>query len=242
MAGTSKCPSIWYAHKNLPAVLYNKMIAPLTPYPIKGVIWYQGEQNVARAAQYRGLFPRLIADWRTAWNQGDFPFLFVQIAPYKTMTPELREAQLLALERVPNTAMVVTVDCGDADDIHPVRKQPVGTRLALAARALAYGESIEYSGPLFQKAEFKDDRAIVRFSHVGGGLIAKDGSLRGFTLAGEDMNFVPAMAVIEGDTVVVRAETVKQPVAVRYGWENVPDVNLFNTAGLPASPFRSDSQ
>ena len=242
MAGTVKCPGIWYVHKNLPAVLYNKMIAPLTSYPIKGVAWYQGEQNVARASQYRELFPRLIADWRAVWNQGEFPFLFVQIAPYKTMTPELREAQLLTLERVPNTAMVVTVDCGDADDIHPVRKQPVGARLALAARALAYGEQIEYSGPLFKKAEFKADRAIVHFSHIGGGLTSKDGSLRGFTLAGADMNFVPAMAGIEGDTVIVRAEGITKPAAVRYGWENVPDVNLFNWEGLPASPFRSDSR
>ncbi|MEI6421636.1 MAG: sialate O-acetylesterase [Lentisphaerota bacterium] len=240
VSGTSKIPSLWTLHKNMPAVLYNRMISPIVNYPIKGVIWYQGEQDVANATLYRELFPMLITDWRIAWKQGDFPFLFVQIAPYKTMTPELREAQLLTLGKMPNTAMAVTVDCGDAEDIHPIRKQPVGTRLALAARALAYGEKLEHSGPLYEKADFQNGQAVVHFNHVGSGLTAKDGTLRGFTVAGADRIFVPAPARIEGTTVIVQSEAVKQPVAVRYGWENVPDVNLFNVDGLPASPFRSD--
>ncbi len=234
------CPGIWRLDKNMPSGLYNAMIAPLMPAPITGVAWYQGEQNVARAAQYRELFPRLIRDWRTAWNLGNFPFLFVQIAPYQTMIPELREAQLLALKQAPNSAMVVTVDCGDGKDIHPTRKQPVGARLALAARKLAYGHEIEHSGPLFAKAEFQNAQAIISFSHSLGGLVARGGPLRGFTIAGADKSFVPAAARIVGNRVIVEAEAVKQPVAVRYGWENVPDVNLFNAEGLPASPFRSD--
>ncbi len=223
-----------------PGVLFNGMIAPLLPYPIRGVVWYQGEANVGRERQYRTLFPALIADWRRAWGEGDFPFLFVQIAPYKGMTPEIREAQLLSWQRTPNTAMAVTIDCGDAEDIHPAHKQPMGARLALAARALAYGEKIEYSGPVFASAQFAGPRAVLRFTHVGGGLAAKDGALPGFTIAGADKVFHPAGAVIEGETVVVTAEGVPHPVAVRYGWANVPVGSLFNAAGLPASPFRTD--
>jgi sialate O-acetylesterase len=223
-----------------PAVLWNGMIAPLVPYAIRGVVWYQGESNVRRERQYRTLFPALIADWRKAWGGGDFPFLFVQIAPHREMTPELREAQLLSWQHTPNTAMVVTTDSGDANDIHPRHKQPVGARLALAARALAYGETIEYSGPVFESMEVKDDTATLRFTHVGGGLRAKKGPLRGFTTAGADKVFHPAQARIVGQTVVVTSKTVPQPVAVRYGWANVPDGNLVSKAGLPASPFRTD--
>jgi sialate O-acetylesterase len=156
------------------------------------------------------------------------------------MTPEIREAQLLAWQRTPNTAMVVTIDCGDATDIHPAHKQPVGARLALAARALAYGEKIEYSGPVFDSAQIIKQRAVLRFTHLGGGLVARDGALTGFTLAGADKVFHPARAMIEGETVVVSADAVAQPVAVRYGWANVPEGNLFNAVGLPASPFRTD--
>ncbi|HEX7596877.1 MAG TPA: sialate O-acetylesterase, partial [Polyangia bacterium] len=224
-----------------PTVLYNGMIAPLLPYAIRGVIWYQGESNVRREKQYRTLFPALIADWRRAWNEGDFPFLFVQIAPQREMTPEIREAQLYSWQHTPNTAMVVTTDCGDANDIHPAHKQPVGARLALAARALAYGERLEYSGPVFKTMNTQDGKAILEFSHLGGGLVAKGGALKGFTLAGPDMVFHPAKAQIRGKTVVVTSETVPQPVLVRYGWANVPEGNLFNKAGLPASPFGTDS-
>jgi sialate O-acetylesterase len=226
-----------------PAILWNGMIAPLLPYAVRGVIWYQGEANVRREQQYRTLFPATIADWRRAWGQ-DFPFLFVQIAPNHDMTPELRDAQLAAWQHTPNTAMVVTMDCGDANDIHPTHKQPVGARLALAARALAYGERLEYSGPVFDSMKVAGGTAALHFTHLGGGLVAKGangGALRGFTVAGADKAFHPARAVIRGKTVVVTSDAVAQPVAVRYGWANVPDGNLFNKAGLPASPFRTDA-
>ncbi|HEX3905768.1 MAG TPA: sialate O-acetylesterase [Polyangia bacterium] len=225
-----------------PTVLYNGMIAPLLPYAIRGVIWYQGEANVRREQQYRSLFPATIADWRQAWGQ-DLPFLFVQIAPFREMTPELREAQLLTWQHTPKTAMVVTTDCGDANDIHPPHKQPVGARLALAARALAYGERIEYSGPVFDAVKVQGGKATLRFTHLGGGLVAKGGgALKGFTVAGADKVFHPAHAEIRGKTLVVTSDAVPQPAAVRYGWANVPDGNLFNKAGLPASPFTTDAQ
>jgi sialate O-acetylesterase len=156
------------------------------------------------------------------------------------MTPEIREAQLLTWQHTPNTAMAVTIDCGDAADIHPAHKQPMGARLALAARALAYGEKLEYSGPVFQSMRPMGGRAVLSFTHLGGGLVAQGGPLIGFTIAGPDKVFHPARAVIEGDTVVVSADEVRQPVAVRYGWANVPEGNLFNAADLPASPFRTD--
>jgi sialate O-acetylesterase len=221
-------------------VLYNAMIAPLQAFPIKGVIWYQGENNNDRAKQYRELFPLLISDWRRGWNCVKFPFLFVQIAPYRDMKPEIREAQFLALNKSPNTAMVVITDAGEADNIHPARKQVPGERLALAARALAYGEKLEYSGPLFDSMKVKAGKAVISFSHIGDGLVTKDGKLKGFTIASADKKFIPAKAEIQGATVVVWNDQVPRPVAVRYGWANVPDVNLFNKDGLPASPFRTD--
>lgn len=221
---------------NTPTILWNAMIAPLLPYAIRGVVFYQGEANVHREAQYRTLFPALIADWRRAWGN-DLPFLFVQIAPHQDMTPELRDAQLATFRHTPGTAMAVTIDVGDAKDIHPPHKQAVGARLALAARALAYGEKLEYSGPVFDAVKVKGARATLTFTHTGGGLAAKGGPLRGFTVAGADGVFRPARAEIRGKTVVVSSDAVAQPVAVRYGWANVPDGNLFNRAGLPASPF-----
>lgn len=242
IADASPLPRSLSNNPNVPTVLYNAMLAPLQQFPIKGVIWYQGESNNGRARQYQTLFPLMISDWRGAWSCGDFPFLFVQIAPYRDMSPEIREAQLLTLEKSPNTAMAVIVDVGDANDIHPARKGPVGARLALAARALAYGEPLEYSGPLFDGVQFKDGEAVVSFTHVGDGLVSQGGELKGFTIAGADKKFVPAQAEIIGDTVVVSSEKVPAPTAVRYGWSNVPDVNLFNKEGLPASPFRSDSE
>jgi sialate O-acetylesterase len=207
---------------------------------MRGVIWYQGESNVGRERQYRTLFPALIADWRQAWGEGSFPFLFVQLAPYKGNTPELREAQLLTAQHTTNTAMAVTIDCGDANDIHPPHKQPIGARLALAARALAYGEKLEYSGPVFESMKIKGSNAVLHFTHIGGGLVAKDGPLQGFTVAGENKAFHPAQAEISGNAIVVHSSAVSRPTAVRYGWANVPEGNLFNRAGLPASPFRSD--
>ncbi len=227
---------------NRPSALYHGMITPLQPYAIRGVLWYQGESNAGRAERYRTLFPALIRDWRVHWGQGEFPFLFVQIAPFQKQPPEIRDAQLHAWRTTPNTAMVVTTDVGDADDIHPTRKEPVGARLALAARALAYGEALDYSGPRFTTSKIEGAKVVVSFDHVGGGLVAKDGPLRGFTISADSKTFVAAEAMIVGDTVEVSAATVTTPVAVRYGWANVPDVNLFNAAGLPASPFRTDGQ
>lgn len=223
--------------QNSPSMLYNAMINPLLPLPIKGVIWYQGESNNNRAMDYEELFAALIRDWRAHFNSGEFPFLYVQIAPHWEMTPELREAQRLVLEREPNTAMVVTVDVGDAEDIHPARKEPVGQRLALAARALAYGEEIEYSGPLYASMQVENGQVYIDFTHVGDGLIVRGGALKGFEIAGADHLFVPTGAEIEGDQVVVSSPSVVAPVAVRYGWSNVPEISLYNRNGLPASPF-----
>jgi sialate O-acetylesterase len=232
-------PTDYSQSSSTPSVLYNGMIAPLLSYAIRGVIWYQGESNVGRERQYRTLFPAMITDWRRTWGEGDFPFLFVQIAPYRGNSPEIREAQLLTWQNTTNTAMAVTIDCGDASDIHPPHKQPMGARLALAARAIAYGEKLEYSGPVFKSMKIEGSEAVLRFTHPGGGLVAKDGPLKGFTIAGADKVFHPAQAEIRGQTIVVISDAVFRPVAVRYGWANVPEGNLFNRAGLPASPFRT---
>ncbi len=226
--------------------LYNGMIAPLIPYAIRGVIWYQGESNVGRAEQYRTLFPAMIKDWRDHWKQGNFPFLFVQIAPWAGYGKsgfgwaELCEAQQLTAETVPNTACIVTTDVGDPKDIHPQDKAPIGDRLARAARALAYGEKIEYSGPVHTGIKVEGGKAILSFRHLGGGLEAKGGELKGFTIAGVDGKFVKAQAKIDGDHVIVSSPEVSEPAAVRYAWAHYPDVNLYNRAGLPASPFRTD--
>jgi len=225
-----------------PSSFYNGMIAPLQPVAMAGVIWYQGESNsdsIQRAKEYRILFPALIKNWRDDWGQGEFPFLFVQIAPCPLVIPEIREAQLISWGKVPKSAMVVITDHG-AGKIHPRAKEPVGVRLALAARAVAYGEKIEYSGPVYQSWKVDGNRAVLSFTHVGGGLVAKGGDLKGFTIAGTDKKFLPATAKIEGKTVIVSSPDVAQPVAVRYGWENFPRVNLFNKEDLPASPFRTD--
>lgn len=240
LEGVPAPPTAITGDVSTPTVLFGGMIAPLLPYGIRGVAFYQGEANAGRAAQYRTLFPGLIAGWRDAWGQGEFPFLFVQVAPFSEMPPEIREAQFLAWQYTFNTAMVVTTDCGDARDIHPPHKQPVGARLALAARALAYGEPIEYSGPLFKSMKIARNKVILAFSHLGGGLIAKGGPLKGFAIAGRDDVLHPAQAEIRDNTVVVSSRRVARPVTVRYGWANVPEGNLFNKAGLPASPFRTD--
>lgn len=231
-----------------PSVLYNGMIAPLAPFAIQGVIWYQGESNVPMADHYKKLFTSMISSWRRAWGQGDFPFLYVQIAPWKYenikdwptgASPRLREAQLKSLE-LKNTAMVVTMDIGDVDDIHPTNKQEVGRRLALAARALAYGEDLVYSGPIFKSMQIDGNKCTLQFDQAAGGLASKSGDLNGFEIAGEDRKFVPAVAQIKGETVVVESAEVPKPVAVRYAWKDDAQPNLFNAAGLPASPFRTD--
>lgn len=233
---------------NRPSVLYNAMIHPLQPYAIKGAIWYQGEANAGRAYQYRTLLPTMIESWRKTWKQGDFPFLLVQLAPFKAIVSEpqesdwaeLREAQLLTSLHCKNCGMAVITDAGDPKDIHPRKKEPAGARLALAARGIAYGEKIEYSGPLYDKMTVKDGKAVLHFKHAGKGLEAKDGPLTGFTIAGADHHFYNAKAEIQGDTVLVWCDKVPHPEAVRYGWANCPVVNLWNKDGLPASPFRTD--
>jgi sialate O-acetylesterase len=228
-----------------PGGLFNAMIAPLTRFPIRGAIWYQGESNAGpeRAPLYAHLFQTMIQDWRRAWGQGDFPFLFVQIANFKTgpdaMWPEVRDAQRRTLSLM-NTGMAVTIDIGEATNIHPVNKQDVGLRLALAAEAISYGERREYSGPLFRQATVEANSMRVWFDHTTGGLKAKGEAVLGFEVAGADGNFVEAQARIEGATVVVSAASVSEPRRVRYGWKDVPDCNLYNGENLPASPFRSE--
>jgi len=230
--------------RNSPASLYNAMIAPLIPYAVRGAIWYQGESNAGRAYQYRKLFPAMIQNWRKDWGRGDFPFYYVQIAPFrygtKFIAAELREAQLMALS-VPNTAMVVTTDIGDPNDIHPRNKQEVGRRLALCALAETYGRGDTVcSGPIYKSMKIETGRIRIFFEHVNGGLVAKGGPLTHFEIAGENREFLPAQAVIDGETVVVSCKKVHHPVAVRFGWSNTAEPNLFNKAGLPASAFRTD--
>lgn len=227
-----------------PCALYNAMISPIRGYAIKGVAWYQGESNVDTAFLYRKQFPDMIAEWRRDWGQGDFPFIFVQIAPFgkyaKDVSAELREAQLLASLTVPNTAMAVITDLGDEGDIHPKKKEPVGARLALAAEAVAYGKKVAYQSPVYKSMQIKGDRIVLSFDHAEGGLTTKGGELTGFTIAGADRKFVDAKAEIKGSTIEVWSAEVANPVAVRFGWANYALVNLYNNAGLPSSTFRTD--
>jgi sialate O-acetylesterase len=232
----------------LPTTLYNGMSANLIPYGIRGAIWYQGESNADRAYEYRTLLPTMIKNWRADWKQGEFPFLIVQLAPFmkihkeptESKWAELREAQLLTALNLPKTAVAVITDVGDEKDIHPRKKEPVGARLALAARALANGEDIEYSGPIYSDMKVEGSKIALRFTHLGGGLVAKGGPLTGFSIAASDGKFVNAEAEIQDDKVVVWSSQVAQPAAVRYGWADYPTGNLWNKAGLPASPFRTD--
>lgn len=231
-----------------PTELYNGMIAPLIPYAIKGAIWYQGESNAGRAHQYRTLFADMITNWRHDWHQGDFTFLSVQLAPFTKIKDqpgdsdwaELREAQLLSTKVLPKVGMAVITDVGEENDIHPKKKEPVGARLALAARGIAYGDRTVYSGPSYKQMQVKGGKAVLTFDHVGQGLEARGGELKGFAIAGADRKFVWATAKIESNKVVVSSPEVSLPVAVRYGWANYPVVNLWNKDGLPASPFRTD--
>ena len=223
-----------------PSALHNGMIAPLQPFAIRGAIWYQGESNSGQPAPYGKLLPAMITDWRRVWG-ADLPFLFVQLAPHRNTHPAFREAQHRIWQTTPRTAMAVTTDVGDANDIHPTRKRPVGERLALAALALSYGNETEYSGPVFKSVSIENDRAVISFTHAGGGLTGMGGELKGFTMSGVDGKFFPARAAIEGSTVVVTSDKIHKPVAVRYGWAMVPDGNLFNREGLPAAPFRTDA-
>jgi len=224
-------------------MLWNGMIAPLTPFPIRGAIWYQGESNSAlvRAPLYKRVFGAMIEDWRKQWGVGDFPFLYVQISNYKSTPnedwPTLREQQRKTLA-LRNTAMAVTIDIGNPDDVHPTDKIDVGHRLALAARSISYGETIEYTGPSFRQATPEGTAIRAWFDHAKG-LTAKGAAVTGFEVAGKDGKFAPASATVEGATVLASSPSVAEPVYVRYGWANGPQCNLFDGEGLPASPFTS---
>jgi len=235
-------------HYQSPCGLYNAMIAPLIPYGIGGAIWYQGESNAGRAYQYRKLFPAMIKNWRDDWGQGDFPFLFVQLANFKQAKPEpaesdwaeLREAQLMTLLS-PNTGMAVTIDVGDANDIHPKNKQDVGKRLAAWALGKTYGQKLVCSGPIYRSMAVEGNRIVLQFDYVGSGLAASPAEpLKGFAIAASDRKFVWADAKIDGNNVIVSSNEVSEPVAVRYAWADNPACNLYNAEGLPASPFRTD--
>jgi len=233
-----------------PGGLYNAMIAPILNMGIKGVIWYQGESNAGKSEEYARLFPALIYDWRKNWSQGDFPILYVQLPNFMEVQSQpgesdwalCRESQLKTLS-VPNTAMAVAIDLGEWNDIHPLNKKDVGKRLALSAKALAYGEDIVYSGPLFQSFEVKGSKVMLTFNNTGSGLDGKGNKkLKSFAIAGSDRKFVWAEAKIKGRKVIVRSKDVAHPVAVRYAWANNPtDAKLYNKEGLPASPFRTDN-
>lgn len=234
-------------HYASPTGLYNGMVHPLVPFAMRGAIWYQGESNLRDRMLYHEKMKALINGWRAVWKQGDFPFYFVQLAPFTYgggaspyFLPEIWEAQTATLS-VPNTGMAVTTDIGNLRDIHPRNKQEVGRRLALWALAKTYGkEGVTYSGPLYKSMEVDRNTVRISFDFIGGGLMARDGEhLTWFEIAGEDKNFVTADAIIEGDTIVVSCDAVAQPVAVRFGWHQTAEPNLINKEGLPASPFRT---
>jgi len=232
-----------------PSNLYNAMIAPLLNSPIAGAIWYQGESNAGRAYQYRKLFSDMIQDWRAKWGQPEFPFFFVQLANFTAVAPqpgesawaELREAQNMALA-LPKTGMAVIIEIGEATNIHPKNKQDVGKRLAMAALGVAYGKDVAWSSPLYDSMCIEGDKVRIKFKYAFDGLTTPNcAPVNGFAIAGVDRKFYWADAKIEGDGVVVWSKTVPKPVAVRHGWSNNPVCNLYNGAGLPASPFRTDT-
>jgi len=239
--------------RDQPTNLFNGMIAPLLPYAIKGVIWYQGEGNGAHGAAYRATFAALITDWRSKWNEGDFPFLFVQLPEYHGAWGPVRESQLHTLS-LPNTGMVVAIDVGLAENVHPPFKEVVGNRLALVTEHVAYGKDLVYSGPIYSSMQVQGDAIKLAFDHIGGGLMIGHSPVSGhdfvpapidrlvtFTIAGEDKQWFPAEAKIEGNMVIVSSPQVPHPVAVRYGWDPPAICNLYNQEGLPASPFRTDT-
>ena len=232
-----------------PANLYNGMIAPLVPYALRGAIWHQGESNAGNAAHLYGLqLAAMINNWRQVWGQDNFPFEWVQLPNFRTPQEQpvetsgwvIVQEEMFKTLAVPNTGMAITIDVGEADDIHPKNKQDVGKRLALWALGTTYAKEIVFSGPLYRSMRKEDGKIVLAFDHVGDGLVAKEGKLKGFAIAGEDREFVFAEAEIAGKMVVVSSPTVKDPVAVRYAWASNPNCNLSNSAGLPASPFRTD--
>ncbi|MFA6128356.1 MAG: sialate O-acetylesterase [Bacteroidales bacterium] len=233
-------------YPNTPTMLYNGMIRPLIPFAIKGAIWYQGESNRYDGFLYRQIFTGMIENWRHDWNLGDFPFYYVQIAPYtyqdNASTGLLREAQEYAMKKLPNTGMVVTMDIGNLRNIHPSNKHDVGKRLANWALAKNYGMiNIPYSGPLYQSMQSQNGKIIIHFDYASGGLTSFGNELKHFEIAGNDRVFKPALAVIDGKSVIVSSDEVRDPVAVRFGWHSTDLTNLFNVIGLPAAPFRTDN-
>lgn len=225
-----------------PGALFNGKIAPLIPYALKGAIWYQGERNSGpgNAGLYRHQLPLLINDWRARWGRGDFPFAWVQLPNFNAAArdwPTIRESMLMTL-KVPNTGMAITIDVGDPKDIHPKNKQAVGHRLAQWALGDVYGFNVATSGPLPGRHQIKGNMITVTFKHADGGLQGKGGVLAGFELAGGDGKWHPATAAVQGETVVVKSKAVPEPVSIRYAWADNPVCNLYNGAGLPASPFR----
>ena len=270
LASAPQTPSNPPGPQNVASFLFNGMIHPILPYAISGAIWYQGESNAGRAFQYRTAFPLMITDWRKQWNQGDFPFYFCQLANFMAKKPEpgdsnwaeLREAQSMTL-KLPNTGQAVLIDIGESADIHPRNKKDVGERLALIALAKDYGKSIPFSGSVYDSLKIEGSKAVLTFKHTDGGLVASplpatfdvksqtketaplvrnspSSQLEGFAICGEDKKWFWADAKINGDTVVVSSDKVAAPVAVRYAWSDNPTCNLYNGAGLPASPFRTD--
>ena len=245
MSKLGRWPNQRPIHSNSAAALFNGMIAPLLPYGIRGAIWYQGESNRMNAYAYQTRFPAMIRDWRAAWGQGEFPFYFVQIAPFgyggdQGQAAELREAQLMTMS-LPNVGMAVTMDIGNPRNIHPTNKQDVGNRLARWALARDYGKDVVFSGPVYRSMRIKGSKVWLLFDYADGDLVCRGDGLTHFTLAGEDHQFIAAHAYIDGDSIVVSAIGIDRPVAVRFAWGAADEPNLFNGAGLPASSFRTDS-
>jgi len=244
-------PAFVMPHKNRPAALYNGMIAPLVPLAIKGVIWYQGEQDTGHAYEYATAFSTMIKGWRAKWGQGDFPFLFVQLCDVNQVTDVpyalggwqiLRHQQQKVLLALPKVGMAVSVDAGNGS-VHPRNRQPMGRRLALAARGIAYGQEIVYSGPIYEKMTVEGNKVRIHFTHTGSGLVAKGGGeLKGFGLAGADSKYVTPHARIDGMTILLWHESIPEPVAACYNWSSRPVGNLFNKDGLPASLFWTEAK
>src|SRR5271157_1009106 len=231
-----------FSNQHNPYVLWNAMIKPIEPYAIRGALWYQGESITEGLQLYPVVMEHVITSWRQEWGQGDFPFYFVQLAAQDAASnrPEVREAQAQAL-KVPNTAMAVAMDIGEKTNVHPRNKQVLGDRLARIARANVYDEKIESCGPMYESMRVEGNSIRVKFTHLGGGLVAKGGDLKWFQVAGADRNFVDATAKIDGNTIIVSSPSVTAPVAVRYAWHRWPEgANLYNAAGLPAPQFRTD--
>jgi sialate O-acetylesterase len=244
-----KSPGGQGGNPNVASTLYNGMIAPIVNFPITGAVWYQGESNVGRGYEYRTLFPTMIKSWRTSWGNPDLRFYFVQIAPYNynkngdgVPCAELWDAQSFTMKTLPHTGMAVINDVGNVADIHPRNKRDPGHRLALWALYDTYGQKdLVHSGPIYKEAKIEGDKVRVSFDSVGGGLVTRDGKeLNWFTVAGEDQKFVPAKAEVDGQTIVVHADGVTKPVAVRFAYHEAAEPNLMNKEGLPASPFRTD--